>query len=343
MPSNEIIVNGNFSQGNLGWTGTDLETNYTENAYLGNGSTNNVAEMDGNRGQITVMEQTITVASGLTTSFTFRTALRTGSLQQAGVEGFRIQILDADGNSLIDQTITPTSTTWTAYSLPVTFPAGGNYTVRFTEVGPDDSFGAIIDDVSMLVCFGAGTRIQTETGQVPAGRLAPGDRVWTQDAGFQPIRWIASRKVGPAEMRADQALRPVRLAPGALGPGQPERPLFLSPQHRLCLSGWKCELHFGAPEVLVPALSLVNGTTVRRVAPRQGMTYVHFLLDRHHLVRSEGVISESFFPSALALRGVDAAARAELLRLFPRASIPDDRFTATARPVVRGSAATLAA
>ena len=36
--------------------------------------------------------------------------------------------------------------------------------MRFTELGADDSLGAIIDDVSMLICFVAGTLIETLTG-----------------------------------------------------------------------------------------------------------------------------------------------------------------------------------
>lgn len=80
----------------------------------------------------------------------------------------------------------------------MTFPAGGTRTVRFAAVSPDDSLGAIIDDVSMLVCFGAGTRIDTEAGLVAAGRLRPGDRVWTLDAGFQPIRRCARSALPPA-------------------------------------------------------------------------------------------------------------------------------------------------
>ncbi|MFN3971995.1 MAG: hypothetical protein ACK4L4_11570 [Gemmobacter sp.] len=98
--THEIIVNGTFSQGNLGWSGTALETNFTQNAYLGNGSTNRVAEMDGNARQITV-------GASVTTAFTFRTALRTASLGNAGRRGFRQEILDTQGNHLLDETVNP--------------------------------------------------------------------------------------------------------------------------------------------------------------------------------------------------------------------------------------------
>ncbi|WHP69702.1 hypothetical protein [Phaeobacter inhibens] len=57
----DLIINGTFDSGSANWGGTDLETSYTENAYLGNGSSNRVAEMDGQSGQTTVMEQSFTV------------------------------------------------------------------------------------------------------------------------------------------------------------------------------------------------------------------------------------------------------------------------------------------
>ena len=44
-----------FDLQSVGWSGVDLETNLTENAYLGNGSTNRVAKLDGRSGQRTVM------------------------------------------------------------------------------------------------------------------------------------------------------------------------------------------------------------------------------------------------------------------------------------------------
>lgn len=93
----------------------------------------------------------------------------------------------------------------------------------------------------------------------------------------------------------------------------------------------------------MPAVALLNGTGVRRMAPRSAVNYVHLLLDDHHILQSKGVLPESFFPSPLAMHGVPDVARAELLRLFPSTDAMFGRFAATARPVVQGPRTMLAA
>ncbi|MBI1172020.1 hypothetical protein GC209_11520 [bacterium] len=142
------ITNGTFSAGGAGWSGTDLETNYTEGAYLGNGSTNNVAEMDGNSGATTVMQQSFVVEGAQTAQLTLRSVVRTQAT--VGVDGFKAEIVDSSGNVISSTTILPTSnTTWANYTVNFTFPAAGTYSLRLTEVGNDDSLGAIVDDIQI--------------------------------------------------------------------------------------------------------------------------------------------------------------------------------------------------
>ena len=147
--------------------------------------------------------------------------------------------------------------------------------------------------VSGLGWFAAGTLIDTNLGQRRVERLARGDKVWTADAGFQPIRWIAARKVSKADQEADMTLRPVCLQAGALGPGCPAQDLYLSQQQRVCITGLQAVVLFGAQPVLKAAQALVNDQSVRIMPPSDDVTFVHFLLDRHHIVRANGQESES--------------------------------------------------
>lgn len=181
MPTN-LIVNGTFNAGSTGWTGTDMETSYNEGgAYLGNGSSNRVAEMDGHSGQTTVMEQSFTVSGNGEVSATFNidSALRNASQGQAGTEGFTVEVLDGSGNVVASMTVLPTTNSYSTYTMDVLFPSAGTYTLRLTELGPDNSLGAIIDNVEMIVCFCAGTRIATPDGPRPVEALRPGDLVST--------------------------------------------------------------------------------------------------------------------------------------------------------------------
>ena len=72
-----------------------------------------------------------------------------------------------------------------------------------------------------VICFAAGTPVETAAGEVAVERLAVGDLVRTLDHGLRPVRWIGSVRVdlgaGP------HPARPVRIGAGALGPGVPVR------------------------------------------------------------------------------------------------------------------------
>ena len=121
------------------------------------------------------------------------------------------------------------------------------------------------------------------------------------------------------------------------------RALSVSPQHRLCLGDWRTEVYYGHTEVLVPAFTLVNDTTIRRADPEGPVTYVHVLLDGHQILQTHGVASESFFPSPLSMRGLDRPALEEVLRLFPDLAAMTKAYPQTARPVLRGYEARLVA
>ena len=178
-----------------------------------------------------------------------------------------------------------------------------------------------------IICFTPGTRIATARGAVAVEDLRPGDLVQTLDHGLQPLRWVGRKRV-PAFGK----LAPVRIAAGALGNA---RDLIVSPQHRMLVSGWQAAMLFGEDEVLVPAQALVNGRQVIRV--EGGMVdYIHLLFDRHEVIWSEGAPSESFHPGQQGWKALDAAARAEVLALFPELANSFSAYGPSARPSLRG-------
>ncbi|WP_298936031.1 Hint domain-containing protein [uncultured Ruegeria sp.] len=160
----------------------------------------------------------------------------------------------------------------------------------------------------VVVCFVAGTMIQTADGEVAVEDLAVDAQIVTKDNGLQPIRWI-----GSARRFAAGELAPVVFEKGAVGN---TRVLKLSPQHRLLISGWRAELLFGEDEVLVPAKALVNDRSI--FFERGGyVDYYHILFDTHEIIYSDGVSTESLFPADQSLGALCQSARDEIFELFP--------------------------
>lgn len=174
-------------------------------------------------------------------------------------------------------------------------------------------------------CFVEGTMIAVPGGTAAVEDLKVGDLVETMDHGPQPIRWVGKRTVGGLGRFA-----PVRIAAGALGN---DRDLYVSPQHRMMLEGWRAQLFMGEDEVLCPANRLCNGDRITR-APRESVTYYHFMFDRHEVVFAEGAAAESFLIGP-PKSDDEGALITELLDLFPEIAA-NGWHDEPARPIARG-------
>jgi len=160
----------------------------------------------------------------------------------------------------------------------------------------------------VIPCFVAGTRIRTPRGDVRVEDLCPGDMVETLDDGPQPLRWSGRRRVA-----ARGALAPVRIRPGTFGA---HRALMLSPQHRILFRDVQAEMLFGEADVLVAAKDLVDGDAVT-VIEGGTVEYVHLLFDRHQVVFSEGIATESYLPGPQTAAMFAPETLAEITTLFP--------------------------
>ncbi len=199
-----------------------------------------------------------------------------------------------------------------------------------------DPGGATCDTgtgIADIICFTPGTMILTSHGERPIETLTRGDKVVTRDQGLRPIRWIGARTV---DATGDAA--PVRV--GAGQPGDARQGLLVSPRHRLLYTGYRAELLFGEPEVLVPAAHLLDGRHVRR-EPRATVTYIHLMLDHHEVIYADGIACESFHAGDMGLGALDDAAREELFALFPALRTAPGHHLETARPCLHRHEAAL--
>ncbi len=187
---------------------------------------------------------------------------------------------------------------------------GETETVNFTytaesSTGQTDTGMVVINSVP---CFVAGTAIRTPRGDVPIEELRPGDLVLTRDDGPQPLRWIGRR-----EVMATGAFAPIRISANTFGR---HGTVCVSPLHRVLIRDSLAELLFGADEVLVAARDLVNDRTVRPM-PGGMVNYIHILFDRHQVVLSEGLETESFLPGPQIANSFEAEMIEEIRTLFP--------------------------
>jgi hypothetical protein len=180
-----------------------------------------------------------------------------------------------------------------------------------------ETVGVVAFEDGLIPCFTPGTRIETVRGAVSVEDLQPGDLVLTADSGPRPLRWLCQTQVSPARLQRQRNLAPVVIRAGALGAGLPTRDMAVSPQHRMLITGWRAELLFGASEILVPALSLVNERSILIDRSARPVTYLHLLFDRHELVTAEGTVTESLHAGELDKAEIHPGARAELMALFP--------------------------
>lgn len=189
------------------------------------------------------------------------------------------------------------------------------------------AFSSFPSDPPEVPCFAAGTMILTERGPRPVEAIRPGQRVMTRDNGLQPVLWSGGRVVAGRDRFA-----PVRVRAGVMGNA---RDLFLSPQHRLLLTGWQVQLAVAETEVMAAARHLVGLPGVAR-APCDRVAYIHLLLPRHEVLVAEGIGAESLWLGGRAVAGFGAAARATLRATLSARTRAALRL---ARPVLRATEA----
>lgn len=288
------------------WTGATTSFHVRENdgatVYNGDSTNEQVSaneQLGGTWEQVTLIDGTYYQTIW---DYTFEVTAADGTV-------YRIAVIDVDLNNDDDLNDTVGGISEDGYYLVFPDgvpPAGVDYTIG--NIIENDASTPHVGLGAQVVCFAAGTRIETENGPVEVQYLQPGDMIMTRDEGLQELTWTGARRVD-----ALGDLAPVVISKGALGN---DRELVVSPQHRMLIEGWQAELWFGETEVFVKAKDLVNNETIYI---REGgkVNYHHILFDNHQVVFAEGAASESFHPGPQALGALDQDTRDELLNIFP--------------------------
>ncbi|SMP35092.1 Hint domain-containing protein [Shimia sagamensis] len=172
------------------------------------------------------------------------------------------------------------------------------------------------EDENLSSCFTSGTQILTPIGELPIEDLEVGDSVITRDNGTIDICWIGRKNLTAEDLELNPHLYPILIEESSLANYLPDRDTWVSPQHRILFSCADAPLLFEEPEVLVEARHLTQLKGVRRAACDQ-VTYIYLMFERHELVLSNGLWSESLQPCLQSLGCMDDHQRTEVLELFP--------------------------
>jgi len=167
----------------------------------------------------------------------------------------------------------------------ITFTSGNNSETYYVRTQGDGAGGTEVF-LSDVVCYAAGTRLMTATGEVAVEDLAAADLMVTLDGearSLQPVTWIGYRKVDLAAHSRPELVAPVRIRRHAFGADMPRRDLLLSPDHAIYVDG-----------KLVVARLLLNGMTITQEFASPTVEYYHVELPRHAVLLAEGLPAESY-------------------------------------------------
>lgn len=223
-------------------------------------------------------------------------------------------------------------------------PASGMISTQLGTNSQGESFvstdmGATYDvdtspDPGVIPCFLSGTLIDTPDGARPIETLRTGDLISTHDGGAKVLSWVGTRRLSAADTMA-HGLHPVCIPAGALGAGIPTRDIYISPAHRILVRSAAFELLFEDSEVLVSASHLVGWNGIQIARHISSPAYFHLLFESHQLLRSSGLISESFHPMQQGLGGLTGVVRDELFLLFPQLKYNAPAYGPTTRRCLR--------
>lgn len=165
-------------------------------------------------------------------------------------------------------------------------------------------------------CFVEGSLIETATGYKPIEALLSGDLIITMDRGLQPLRFVVVETYSKQHLEENERHRPIRIKEGSFGHDRSYPPLFLSPQHRVYVTGRPVHDEIGELSALVPIKDALELQGVRRMPVKEGVSYYHLIFDKHNIVRANGIWCESFLRSSMmpARRIVQGAPARRLMR-----------------------------
>lgn len=187
--------------------------------------------------------------------------------------------------------------------------------VTYTYVGGDDIDNSLQSqggadtrqtytqyEQQSVPCFGPGTMIRTENGEIPVEWLETSDKVLTRDHGYQPIVWIGRTKLPPEYFAQYPDERPVCIPAGSCGANTPTHDLQVTGDHRLLFTSAEAEMMYFSNEVLLPAKAWADRGRGFQITPVKPYTLTHIACAHHEVILAQGTWVETIFTGPETLR-----------------------------------------
>ncbi|MBW6417358.1 Hint domain-containing protein [Celeribacter sp. PS-C1] len=145
---------------------------------------------------------------------------------------------------------------------------------------------------STPVCLLKGTLIRTPTGDRRIEDLREGDLVLNASGAPMPIRYITHQSFADLGIVSHDNVRPRMIPKDFFGEGRPYQDLYLSNNHRICLSDALVALLFGTEGAFAQA-KFFSETSI--TAPLGLIEWFNILLDDHAIIVANGQPVESLF------------------------------------------------
>lgn len=169
--------------------------------------------------------------------------------------------------------------------------------------------------------FAQGALILTDKGYVAVEDLECGMAISTVDGGAQVLKWIGSMIMYPKNLELGVPSPGLfRFTEGGYGLESGAPDLMMGPGARV-LPG---VLATDSSSPLVPASELADGHSVIGINPVSPVRVFHLGLERHSLVRANGILCESYHPGTTPHMEMPTEVYGHFLGLFPHLEKLDD-------------------
>jgi hypothetical protein len=235
-------------------------------------------------------KSTLGLGQTATLTFTLSESVSDFDFNDITVSGGTLGNLTRSGTSYT-ATFTPTANSTTNGVVSVASnkfsDAAGNSNIDGADANNTVTMSVNTQTSNPPICFALGTLIQTTSGPVPVEDLQVNDRlsfyVEPTSSDCAKVKWVGRQTFHPAMADLIDYL-PIKISANTLGPGQPFKDLYVSPDHAILFDG-----------TLIHAKVLVNGTSVAQMTEWSGdVEYFHIETENHELVYANGVPAETF-------------------------------------------------